>query len=84
VTLDGSRVGEGYYGRPPSEGLKSTLRDIVQPRDGGVDTDRVHELPDHERYFFQVVHGTIEQKGTAPEELLRFLSQIAGTDFRIR
>jgi hypothetical protein len=73
---------EEYQGQPPSDELKAVLRDVMGTG-GFVDADRVHALPDHERYFFQSVHGTIEQKGKAPDELLAFLSQLAGTEVRI-
>lgn len=68
-----------YSGQPPSEELKDALRDVMGTG-GSIDAERIHSLPDHERYFFQAVHGTITQKGKAADELLRFLSQIAGTE----
>lgn len=71
-----------YQGVPPSDELKDILADIVGTG-GGVDADRVHALPDHERYFFQVVHGTIEQKNYAPPELMEFLIEVAGTELRL-
>lgn len=73
---------EEYEGQPPSEELKRVLRDVMGTG-GSVDAGRVHALDDYERYFFQVVHGTIEQKGSAPDELFVFLSEIAGTEVRI-
>ena len=71
-----------YQGQPPSEELKSVLRDVVGTG-GSVAGERVHSLPEHEAYFFRVIHGTIEQKGKAPEELMAFLMEIAGTELRI-
>lgn len=73
---------EDYDGEPPSDELKDILAEIVGTG-GSVEGERIHALPDHERYFFQVVHGTIEQKGRAPDELMLFLSQLAGTDLKI-
>lgn len=70
---------EEYQGEPPSEELKSVLRDAIGT-EGSVSGERVHALPDYEQYFFRVVHSTIEQKGKAPDELLAFLSQLAGAE----
>jgi hypothetical protein len=30
-----------------------------------------------------VIHGTIEQKGKAPDELLRFIEHVVGNEVRI-
>lgn len=73
---------EEYEGEPPSDELKDILREAVGTG-GSIDGERVQDLPDYERYFFQVVHGTIEQKGRAPKELMLFLSEIAGTNLKI-
>jgi len=69
-----------YAGVEPSDDLKAVLRDLVGE---GVDGDRVESLVDYERYFVQVVHGTIEQKGDAPPELLAFLEAITDTGLKI-
>ena len=71
-----------YQGQPPSDELKAVLREVIGP-DGYVEGDRVTALPDHERYFFQAVYGTIEQKGTAPPELLRFIEHVVGSEVRL-
>lgn len=72
---------EEYQGRPPSDELLDVLEDLVIG--DGVEGWRVTDLPNHERYFVQIVHGTIEQKGRAPPELLEFLSQVCGTEVRL-
>lgn len=73
---------DDYEGQPPSDELKAVLRDIVGAG-GSVDGDRVQSLPDHEEYFFRVVHGTIDQKGKAPNELMAFLMEVAGTELEL-
>lgn len=73
---------EEYTGRPPSDELEELLGEVVGTG-GGIAAERVHDLPDHERYFFQVIHGTIEQKGRAPPELMQYLMDITGTELRI-
>ena len=73
---------EEYSGDPPSEELKQCIRDSIG--DGpGVRREDILSLPDHEEYFFRSVHGTIEQKGKAPEELLRFIQHVVGNEVRI-
>lgn len=73
---------EEYSGEPPSEELKQCIRDSIG--DGpGVRREDVLDLPDYEEYFFRSVHGTIEQKGKAPEELLRFIQHVVGNEVRI-
>jgi hypothetical protein len=74
---------EEYAAMRPTEELKDVLRAAVGPDSKGVDTSRVESLPNYEQYFFQVIHGTIEQKHKAPEELLAFLEEICGTELRI-
>lgn len=74
---------EEYQGRPPSDDLNDVLRDLTDPDGDGVSAERVDALPDHERYFVQVVHGTITQKDKASEELLRFLGDLLGTEVRV-
>lgn len=71
---------EEYQGQPPSEDLKEVLRDLIRDE---VAAERVHDLPDHERYFVQSVHGTLAEKGKIPDELLRFLEQLTGSTLRI-
>jgi len=73
---------EEYSGQPPSDELKAVIRAAIG--DGhGVESGRIESLPAHERYFFQVIHGTIEQKGKAPQELLRFIEHVVGHEVRL-
>lgn len=74
---------EEYAALEPTAELKDVLRAAVDPDGQGVDVSRVESLPNYEQYFFQVVHGTIEQKHKAPEELMAFLEAICGTELRI-
>jgi hypothetical protein len=74
---------EEYTGKPPSDLLKEVIRGAIGQDTRGVPAERMHDLPDHERYFFQVIHGTIEQKGKAPDELLRFIEHVVGNEVRI-
>lgn len=46
----------------PTSGLKTIVAELMG---NDVDADRVHDLPPHERYFVQVIHGTIEQNPDA-------------------
>lgn len=74
---------EDYSGLDPSDELEGVLRDICGSG-GSVDGARVEALPDHESYFFRIVHGTIEQKGRAPEELMAYLMDLTGTELTIQ
>lgn len=70
---------EEYDGMPPSEDLKQVIRNSIG--DGpGIKQEDVTALADHEEYFFRVVHGTIEEKGYAPPELLRFIEHVVGNE----
>lgn len=80
--LSTDHADDEYTGRPPSEGFKDVLRDIVGTG-SSIEAERVEQLPDHEAYFFRVIHGTIEQKGKAPDELMAFLMEVADTELRI-
>lgn len=71
-----------YSGQPPSEGLKECIRDMVAS-ERGVSMDRMRALDAHERYFLRSVHGTVEQKGHAPDELLRFIEHCVGGEVRL-
>lgn len=73
---------EEYSGLEPSDELEELLAEICGTG-GSVDGSRVEALPDHESYFFRVVHGTIEQKGRAPEELMAYLMDVTGTELTI-
>ena len=46
----------------PSDELKEIIAELMG---NDVDADRVHGLEPHERYFVQVVHGTVEQNPDA-------------------
>lgn len=73
---------EEYSGQPPSEDLKQVIRDAIG--DGkGVRAEDVEDLPDHEEYFFRTIHGTIEEKGCAAPELLRFIEHIVGSEVHL-
>lgn len=74
---------EEYAGETPSDLLKEVIRGAIGEDTRGVPAERMHDLPDYERYFFQVIHGTIEQKGKAPDELLRFIEHVVGNEVRI-
>lgn len=74
---------EEYAAIAPTDELKAALRAAVDPDSEGVKTDRVEYLPSYERFFFQVVHGTIEQKHKAPEELMAFLEEVCGRALEI-
>jgi len=66
-----------YTGVEPSDELRAVLGDLL---DGGIDADRLESLVDYERYFVQVVHGTINDRGHAPPELVAFLEDVAGSE----
>jgi hypothetical protein len=73
---------EEYSGQPPTDDFKQVIRDAIG--DGpGVRREVVQTLPDHEEYFLRVILGTIEQKGKAPPELLRFIEHVVGSEVRI-
>jgi hypothetical protein len=73
---------EEYTGQPPTADLKAAIRDSIG--DGpGVRTEDIQALADHEAYFFRVMHGTIEQKGRAPDELLSFIEHVIGNEVRL-
>jgi len=74
---------EEYTGEPPSDLLKGVIRGAIGKDTRGAPAERMHDLPDYERYFFQAIHGTIEQKGKAPDELLRFIEHAVGNEVRI-
>jgi hypothetical protein len=74
---------EEYTGEPPSDLLKEVIRGAIGQDTRGVPAERMHDLPDHERYFFQSIAGTIEEKGKAPDELLRFIEHVVGNEVRI-
>lgn len=74
---------EEYAAIAPTDELKEVLQAAVDPDSDGVDAERVGSLPNYEQYFFQVVHGTIEQKHKAPAELMAFLEAICGRPLRI-
>lgn len=47
----------------PSDDLQRVVAGLLD--DEGVPAGRIHDLPSHERYFVQVLHGTIEQNADA-------------------
>jgi len=46
----------------PTDELKDVVANLM---DSDVSAERVHRLDPHERYFVQVLHGTIEQNAEA-------------------
>jgi hypothetical protein len=50
--------GSDYGQVEPSDELRGVVHDLIRE---GVDTERVAELPAHERHFVQVISGTIEE-----------------------
>jgi hypothetical protein len=73
---------EDYEYERPSEELEALLGEVAGTG-GAVDGARVESLPDHESYFFRLVHGTIEQRGRAPNELLAYIGECAGTEVHL-
>jgi len=74
---------EEYTGQPPSDLLNDVIRGAIGQDTRGVPAERVEDLPDYERYFFRAVAGTIEEKGKAPDELLRFIEHVVGREVHI-
>jgi hypothetical protein len=74
---------EEYAAEAPTDELRECIRDAVVD-DRGVDIEKVLALPAHETYFFQVVHGTIEQKHRASPALEAFIEECVGNEVSIR
>jgi len=49
----------------PTDDLKAVIAELLA---GDVSADRVHDLEPHERYFVQVIHGTVDQNPDAIPE----------------
>ena len=81
--LSTSHDDEEYSGEPPSGLLKEAIRSAVRPDVTPPSRERLEDLPDHERYFFRAIQGTIDQKGKAPDELLRFVEHVVGSEVRL-
>jgi len=43
----------------PTPQLKEVVAELVN--DNGVPAGKIHDLPAHERYFVQVIHGTVNE-----------------------
>lgn len=81
--LGTSHEPDEYEGEPPSSELKACICDAIG--DGiGVEAEAVEALPDHEEYFFRIVHGTLEEKKRLPPGVMRFIEECVGNGVHIR
>ncbi|ELZ96621.1 hypothetical protein [Haloferax sulfurifontis] len=71
-----------HAGETPSDEFEEVLYDVLGTG-GSVAAERLEPLPAYERYFFRVIHGTVEQTGSAPAELEAYLSHVAGEDVMV-
>ncbi|MFW6039656.1 MAG: hypothetical protein ACOC9N_01100 [Gemmatimonadota bacterium] len=67
--------GSDYGAVKPSADLKRTIAELLGD---GVSITTVRKLPPHERYFVQVIHGTIEEKPDAiPDPVWYWMNETA-------
>jgi len=67
-----------YDDLEPTDELKQVIADALTDR--GVAREDVQALPDHEEYFFRLIHGTIDQKDMLPDEVVAFVEDAVGSE----
>ena len=59
----------------PSDSLKGVIADLL---DDGVEGGEILDLPPHERYFVQVIHGTVEDNpDSIPAPVWHWMNSVA-------
>lgn len=70
--------GSDYGAVEPSADLKSAIEGLLGD---GVSVDAINDLPAHERYFVQVIHGTIDENPDAiPAPVWGWMDHVAAAE----
>ena len=68
--------GSDHDAVPPTDGLRDAVAELLND---GIGVDEVADLPAHERYFLQVIHGTNDENpGAIPGPVWHWMERCAG------